>query len=134
HLSDHLVQPFEDEVVITGGGMLSGGYARELVEQTKEDPNTTIILCGFLAKNTLGNRLRQKLEPSYKQKVVFTRFSGHSSSKTLSKYLSSVKGQKALVHLGSLTVDPFTYKNIRKSDNFSNPDYYIPTLGSSLVI
>lgn len=134
HLSDHLVQPFEDEVVITGGGMLSGGYARELVEQTKEDPNTTIILCGFLAKNTLGNRLRQKLEPSYKQKVVFTRFSGHSSSKTLSAFLNSVKGQKALVHLGSLTVDPFTSEKIRKSDDFSHPDYYIPTLGSYLEI
>ncbi|MHA2202426.1 MAG: MBL fold metallo-hydrolase [Candidatus Hodarchaeales archaeon] len=134
HLSDHLVQPFEDEVVITGGGMLSGGYARELVEQTKEDPNTTIILCGFLAKNTLGNRLRHELEPSYKQKVVFTRFSGHSSSKTLSKFLNSVKGKKALVHLGSLTVDPFTSEKVRKSDDLSHSDYYIPTLGSSLEI
>ncbi|MFX1516429.1 MAG: MBL fold metallo-hydrolase [Promethearchaeota archaeon] len=134
HLSDYLVQPFEDEVVITGGGMLSGGYARELVEQTKEDPNTTIILCGFLAKNTLGNRLLHKLEPSYKQKVVFTRFSGHSSSKTLSTFLNSVKGQKALVHLGALTQDPFTSEKIRKSDDFFYPDYYIPTLGSTLEI
>ena len=134
HLSDHLVQPFEDEVVITGGGMLSGGYARELVEQTKEDPNTTIILCGFLAKNTLGNRLLHTLEPSYKQKVVFTRFSGHSSSKTLSTFLNSVKGQKALVHLGALTRDPFTSQKIRKSADFSHPDYYIPTLGSFLEI
>ena len=134
HLSDHLVQPFEDEVVITGGGMLSGGYARELVEQTKEDPNTTIILCGFLAKNTLGNRLLHNLEPSYKQKIVFTRFSGHSSSKTLLTFLNSVKGQKALVHLGVLTRDPFISEKIRKSDDFSHPDYYIPTLGSSLEI
>ncbi|UCG01034.1 MAG: MBL fold metallo-hydrolase [Candidatus Heimdallarchaeota archaeon] len=134
HLSDHLVQPFEDKVVITGGGMLSGGYARELVEQTKEDPNTTIILCGFLAKNTLGNRLLHNLEPSYKQKVVFTRFSGHSSSKTLSKFLNSVKGQKALVHLGSLTTDPFISEKIRNSDDFTHSEYYIPTLGSVLEI
>ncbi|MFX1508163.1 MAG: MBL fold metallo-hydrolase, partial [Promethearchaeota archaeon] len=120
HLSDYLVQPFEDEVVITGGGMLSGGYSRELVEQTKEDPGTTIILCGFLAKNTLGYRLLHKLEPSYKQKIVFTRFSGHSSSKTLSNFLKSITGKKALVHVGSLTKDPFTSEKIRKSDDFSH--------------
>ena len=134
HLSDYLVQPFEDEIVITGGGMVSGGYARELVEQTKEDPNTTIILCGFLAKNTLGYRLLNKLEPSYKQKIVFTRFSGHSSSKTLSTFLNSVKGRRALVHLGSLTRDPFTSEDIRNSDDFSRLDYHIPTLGSSLEV
>ncbi|MFW9903481.1 MAG: MBL fold metallo-hydrolase [Candidatus Thorarchaeota archaeon] len=134
HLSDHLVQPLEDEIVITGGGMLSGGYARELVEQTKEDPETTIILCGFLAKNTLGYRLLHKLEPSYKQKVVFTRFSGHSSSKTLSTFLNSVKGKKTLVHLGLLTKDPFTSEKILKLDDFSHLDYHIPTLGSSLEV
>ena len=133
-LSDHLVQHFEDEVVITGGGMLSGGFAREFVEQTKEDPNTTIILCGFLAKNTLGYRLLHKLEPQYKQKVVFTRFSGHSSSKSLSAYLDSLKGQKVLVHLGNLTKDPFKTEKVRKSKDFSRSDYYIPSLGSFLEI
>ncbi len=134
HLSDHLVQPFDDEVVITGGGMLSGGYARELVEESKNDPNTTIILCGFLAKNTLGYRLLHKLEPQYRQKIVFTRFSSHSSSETLSSFLESLKGKKALVHLGSLTKDPFTIEKVRKLKEFSRQDYYIPSLGSSLEI
>lgn len=134
HLSDHLVQPFEDEVVITGGGMLNGGLAREFTEQTKDDPNTTIILCGFLAKNSLGYRLVHNLEPNYKQKIVYTRFSGHTSSETLKTYLNSLKGQKALVHLGELTKDPFNSEKIRKSKNFTHPDFYIPTLGSSLEI
>ncbi len=134
HLSDHLVQPFDDEVVITGGGMLSGGYARELVEESKNDPNTTIILCGFLAKNTLGYRLLHELEPQYRQKIVFTRFSSHSSSETLSSYLESIKGKKVLVHLGSLTKDPFTTEKVRKLKEFSRQDYYIPSLGSSLEI
>ncbi|MFX0208506.1 MAG: MBL fold metallo-hydrolase [Candidatus Hodarchaeota archaeon] len=133
-LSDHLSQSFENEVVITGGGMLSGGYARELVEESKNDPNTTIILCGFLTKNTLGYRLLYKLEPQYKQKVVLTRFSGHSSSETLLSYLNSLKGQKALVHLGSLTKDPFTTEKVRKTKEFSHQDCYIPSLGSSLEI
>ena len=134
HLSDHLAQQFEDEVVISGGGMLSGGYAREFVEQTKEDPNTAIVLCGFLAKNTLGYRLLHKLEPKYKQKVVFTRFSGHSSNDSLRSFLDSLKGQKALVHLGNLTKDPFTSEKIRKSKDLAHSGCYIPSLGSSLNI
>ncbi|MFX0015441.1 MAG: MBL fold metallo-hydrolase [Promethearchaeota archaeon] len=134
YLSDYLVQPFKDEVVITGGGMLSGGYARELVELTKEDSKTTIILCGFLAKNTLGNRLLHRMEPSYKQKIVFTRFSGHSSSKTLSTYLESLQGQKVLVHLGNLTIDPFTSKKIREIITLTHPDIKVPSLGSSLEL
>jgi predicted metal-dependent RNase len=134
HLSNQLVKEFDDEIVITGGGMLSGGYARELTENTKNDPNTTIVLCGYLAKSTLGYRLLHNLEPQYKQKVVFTRFSGHSSSKTLSTYLDSLKGKKVLVHLGSLTKDPFTSKKTRESYDFSRSHYIIPSLGSSLEI
>lgn len=134
HLSNKLVKQFDDEIVITGGGMLSGGFARELTENTKNDPNTTIVLCGYLAKNTLGYRLLHKLDPQYKQKVIFTRFSGHSSSKTLSTYLDSLKGKKVLVHLGSLTNDPFTSKKTRESSDFSRSDFIIPSLGSSLEI
>jgi len=134
HLSNQLIQPLDDEVVITGGGMLGGGLARELVEQTKDDPNTTIVLCGYLAKNTLGYRLLHGLEPQYKQKVVFTRFSGHSSSETLETYINSIKGQKALVHIGDLTKDPISNEKIRKSEKYAKPEYFIPSLGSSLEI
>lgn len=134
YLSNQLTQPLDDEVVITGGGMLGGGLARELVEQTKDDPNTTIVLCGYLAKNTLGYRLLHGLEPQYKQKVVFTRFSGHSSSETLETYINSIKGQKALVHIGDLTKDPINYEKIRKSEKFTKPEYIIPSLGSSIKI
>jgi Cft2 family RNA processing exonuclease len=134
HLSDHLSQPFEDEVVISGGGMLNGGYARELVEQTKDDPDTVIVLCGYLAKSTLGYRLLHGLEPNYKQKVVFTRFSGHSSSNTLTKYLDSVEGKKVLVHIGELTKDPFKAEKMWKQKDFKKLEYHIPSLGSSLKI
>ncbi|MFX0172221.1 MAG: MBL fold metallo-hydrolase [Candidatus Hodarchaeota archaeon] len=134
HLSNQLLQPLDDEVVIAGGGMLGGGIARELVEQTKDDPDTTIILCGYLAKNTLGYRLLHGLEPQYKQKIVFTRFSGHSSSETLNTYLKSVKGQKALVHIGDLSKDPISAKKIRKAKKFSKRECFIPSFGSSLEV
>ncbi|MHA2075558.1 MAG: MBL fold metallo-hydrolase, partial [Candidatus Hodarchaeales archaeon] len=134
YLSDHFSQSFEDEVVISGGGMLNGGYARELVEQTKDDPDTVIILCGYLAKSTLGYRLLHGLEPNYKQKVVFTRFSGHSSSNTLIKYLDSVEGKKVLVHIGDLTKDPFEAEKMWKQKNYKKLEYHVPSLGSSLKI
>ncbi len=134
YLSNHLVKSFEDEIVISGGGMVGGGYARELVEQTKNDPDTTIVLCGYLAKNTLGYRLLNGLEPDYKQKIVFTRFSGHSSSKTLMSYLTKIKGQKALVHIGDLSTDPINYEEIRKKGIYNRPEYHIPSLGSSITL
>ena len=133
-LSDFLDSAFEDEVIITGGGMLNGGFARELVEQTKNDPLTTIILCGYLAKTTLGYRLLNNLEPSYKQKVVYTRFSGHSTHLELNNYLNSISGLKALVHLGELSKDPFTEQHVRNSKLFKESEYYIPSIGSELSI
>ncbi|MHA1443217.1 MAG: MBL fold metallo-hydrolase [Candidatus Hodarchaeales archaeon] len=134
HLSNKLVQPFEDEIIITGGGMLSGGYARELVEQTKTDPKTTIILCGYLARNTLGYRLLHNLERNYKQNVVYTRFSGHTSSKTLKKVISTFKGSTALVHLGELTKDPLTLEKEKKREKIKDKSIEIPHLGSTMTI
>ncbi|WP_455142070.1 MBL fold metallo-hydrolase [Candidatus Hodarchaeum mangrovi] len=134
YLSDNLIPPFDDQVVITGGGMLGGGYARELVEETKTDSDTSIILCGFLAKNTLAYRLLHKMEPDYKQKIVYARFSGHSSNDTLQKYLSSVKGEKILIHLGALSTDPLQLEQLRKTPIFNVSSLKIPELGSSIEI
>ncbi|MHA1331081.1 MAG: MBL fold metallo-hydrolase, partial [Candidatus Hodarchaeales archaeon] len=134
YLSDHLTNPFTDEVIITGGGMLGGGYARQLVEETKDDPETTIILCGYLAKNTLGYRLLHGMEPDYKQKVVYTRFSGHSSHKSIEKYLNSVKGKKALVHLGVLTKDPIQVEELIKRKELRDSSAYIPKIGESISL
>ncbi|MHA1207073.1 MAG: hypothetical protein ACTSSO_05855 [Candidatus Hodarchaeales archaeon] len=114
--------------------MLSGGYARELVEQTKTDPKTTIILCGYLARNTLGYRLLHNLERDYKQNVVYTRFSGHTSSKTLKKVISTFKGSTALVHLGELTKDPLTLEKEKKREKLKDKSIEIPHLGSTMTI
>jgi len=134
HLSNNLVQPFDDEIIITGGGMLSGGYARELVEQTKTDPETTIILCGYLARNTLGYRLLHKLEPDYEQNVIYTRFSGHTSNKTLKKVISTFKGSTALVHLGELTKDPFTLEKEKNRERLEDKSIEIPHIGSTMTV
>lgn len=133
-LSDFLDSTFEDEIIITGGGMLNGGFARELAEQTKDDPSTAIVLCGYLAKTTLGYRLLNKLEPEYRQKIVYTRFSGHSSHEELFNYLKSVSGQKVLVHMGELTKGPFEEDKKLHSKAFKNSPGYIPPIGSSISI
>jgi len=134
YLNDNLIPPFDDQVVISGGGMLGGGYSRELVEETKTDSETSIILCGFLAKNTLAYRLLHQMEPYYKQKIIYARFSGHSSHDTLQKYLSSVKGEKILIHLGALSTDPLQAEQIRQAPIFNISSLKIPELGSSFEI
>jgi Cft2 family RNA processing exonuclease len=134
HLSTNLVQPFDDEIIITGGGMLSGGYARELVEQTKTDPKTTIVLCGYLARNTLGYRLLHKLEPEYNQDVIYTRFSGHTSSDNLKKTISSFKGSTYLVHLGELTKDPLTLEKKGNREKIKDKSIKIPYIGTTATI
>ncbi|MHA2094639.1 MAG: MBL fold metallo-hydrolase [Candidatus Hodarchaeales archaeon] len=134
HLSSRLVQPFDNEIVIAGGGMLNGGHARKLVEDTKDDPDTAVILCGYLAQNTLAYRLLHGLESRYKQKIVYTRFSAHSSGTTLNKFLSSVKGKKALVHLGELTKDPITVAKEKKREQYDLGKIHIPHLGSKIRI
>jgi predicted metal-dependent RNase len=42
------------DVVISGGGMLQGGVARSLLDASKDDHRTSVILCGYLAQSTLG--------------------------------------------------------------------------------
>ena len=134
YLSDFLTDPFQNEVIITGGGMLNGGYARKLVEDTKDDPKTSIVLCGYLAPNTLGYRLLKQMEPAYKQNIVYTRFSGHSSNKTLNKMIKKLKGTKVLVHIGELSKDPFTLQDVSFREKYSSDEVLIPNYGSSIAV
>ncbi|MHA2176067.1 MAG: MBL fold metallo-hydrolase [Candidatus Hodarchaeales archaeon] len=134
YISDQLASPFEEEIIITGGGMLNGGFARKLVEETKTDPKTSVVLCGYLAQNTLGYRLLNKIEPEYKQNIVYTRFSGHSSNKTLKKVIKQIKGKKVLVHLGELSKDPLLLKDSKFREKCAGKNVIIPHKGSSISV
>lgn len=91
----------ENSIVISGQGMLQAGTSRNLLEATSEDPNTSIVLCGYQAPNTLGYHLINNnpyLKSKFEQSIFRVKLSGHSSSKALNNYVNSINGTKIMVH------------------------------------
>ncbi len=91
----------EGDIIVGGHGMVQGGCSRELVEATKEDEKTGIVICGYQAPNTLGYALKT-LHPlatqNYKQKVFNAHISGHSSPQSLNEFINKIEGDKIMVH------------------------------------
>ncbi|MFV2015155.1 MAG: MBL fold metallo-hydrolase, partial [Candidatus Heimdallarchaeota archaeon] len=104
----------DNSIVICGQGMLQAGTSRNLFESTAEDPNTSVVLCGYQAPNTMGYHLLRQhpyLKARYKQQVFRVKMSGHSSSKALNNFISTISGTKVMVHS-----PPEAKDNIKKSD------------------
>ncbi|MFW9961407.1 MAG: MBL fold metallo-hydrolase [Candidatus Thorarchaeota archaeon] len=87
----------EDDVLVAGGGMMSGGLARQHFNEQRENPNAAVILCGYLAPRTSGWNLLHGYEP-HSCSVEYARLSAHSSSSNLEKYISACKGKRIMVH------------------------------------
>jgi putative mRNA 3-end processing factor len=87
----------KEDVLVAGGGMMSGGLARHHFIQHHDNPEAAVILCGYLAPRTPGWNLLHGYEP-HRCRVEYARLSAHSSSSTLKKYIESCKGKKAIVH------------------------------------
>jgi predicted metal-dependent RNase len=112
--------------------MAQGGFARRFIEETKDDPETSIVFCGYLAQNTLGQRLVSGLDKDiYHQSIQYCRYSGHSSNQSLNKFLNDLEGKKILVHLGELSKEPFKLKDVALP---KRDDAYIPYLGERITI
>ncbi len=91
----------ENSIVISGQGMLQAGTSRNLLEATSDDPNTSVVLCGYQSPNTLGYHLHNNnhyLKSKFEQSIFRVKLSGHSSSKALNNYVNSINGTKIMVH------------------------------------
>ena len=91
----------EKSVVIGGQGMLQAGTSRKLLEYSAEDSNTSVVLCGYQAPNTLGYWLGNKhpaLISKFSQKLYNISLSGHTPGNNLSEFVDNVKGKKVMVH------------------------------------
>lgn len=91
----------EKTIVISGQGMLQAGTSRRLLDYTAHDDNTAVLFTGYQAPNTLGYHLANQhpqLVSKYKQKFERISMSGHTTSKTLDKFLSSLGGKELIVH------------------------------------
>lgn len=87
----------EEDVLVSGGGMMSGGLARYHFNEQRNNPKAAVILCGYLAPRTAGWNLLHGYEP-HECKVELARLSAHSSSTSLREYVESCKGKKIMVH------------------------------------
>jgi putative mRNA 3-end processing factor len=87
----------EDDVLVAGGGMMSGGLAKLHFNEQRDNPKAAVILCGYLAPRTSGWNLLHGYEP-HECAVEYARLSAHSSSSNLERYVSSCKGKRIMVH------------------------------------
>ncbi len=107
-----LLEEFElqaGEIVISGSGMLSGGLSKRLLDATRKDSNTSVILTGWQAPSSLGHALQvnhPRVRGLYNQEIFTVRFSGHTPETMLLDRLDSISGRKIAVHCGLLSTDP----------------------------
>jgi putative mRNA 3-end processing factor len=87
----------EDDVLVSGGGMMSGGLARYHFNEQRNNPSAAVILCGYLAPRTAGWNLLHGYEP-HECKVEMARLSAHSSSTNLQEFVRACKGKRIMVH------------------------------------
>jgi len=103
------------DIVVTGHGMLQGGTARKLIDETSSDENTGILICGYQAPNTLGFSLKNSHPVAlkkYNQKVFTAHISGHSSSEALNEFIDDLSGKKVMVHTPDDSVLRVDHKNL----------------------
>ncbi|UJG43805.1 MAG: MBL fold metallo-hydrolase [Candidatus Heimdallarchaeum endolithica] len=93
---------FEDgDIVIAGNGMLQGGTSRLLLEETRNDDNVGVIICGYQAPETLGYSLKTNHPVAlnqYSQQIYNLQISGHTTPKNLDVFISELSGKKIMVH------------------------------------
>ncbi|MBD3406929.1 MAG: MBL fold metallo-hydrolase [Candidatus Lokiarchaeota archaeon] len=87
----------QDDILVAGGGMMSGGLARHHFNEHRNNPNAAIIMCGYLATRTPGWNLINGYEP-HECKVEYARLSAHSSASNLETYIRSCTGKRIMVH------------------------------------
>ncbi|MCG3226718.1 MAG: MBL fold metallo-hydrolase [Candidatus Heimdallarchaeota archaeon] len=110
----------ENDIVIAGHGMLQGGTARTLLDATKEDEKTGIILCGYQAPNTLGYALRTShplAKQQFRQDITSAHISGHTTPSSLNEFISKLEGKKVMIHT------PRGVKTSKKHKEITIPNY-----------
>ncbi|UJG40962.1 MAG: MBL fold metallo-hydrolase [Candidatus Heimdallarchaeum aukensis] len=93
---------FEDgDIVIAGNGMLQGGTSRLLLDETRDNDDVGVIICGYQAPETLGYSLKTNHPVAlnqYSQQIYNLQISGHTTPRNLDKFISELNGKKIMVH------------------------------------
>ena len=87
-------------IIISASGMCEAGRILHHLKNNIEDPKNTILVVGFMAKDTLGRRIVQRREKvkifgdQYRLKArveVFDEFSAHADRNELLEYVNNTK-------------------------------------------
>lgn len=130
-------------VIISGSGMMTGGRILHHLVNTVENERNTILIVGFCAPYTLGDKIRRKEECLWifgKERVlranveVMDSFSAHGDEPEMLSYLSNLDRQRLkrvfLVHGEYDRQEKFRAALIREGFG----DILIPELGSSFEL
>jgi metallo-beta-lactamase family protein len=93
-------------VIISASGMCESGRILHHLRNNIENPANTIVIVGFVAKNTLGRRIVER-EPTVRifgenyplraQVVVMNTFSAHADQRELLEYAAPLKGRLKMI-------------------------------------
>ncbi|MHA1692185.1 MAG: MBL fold metallo-hydrolase [Candidatus Heimdallarchaeaceae archaeon] len=105
----------ENDILVTGHGMLQSGSARKMLEASKNSSETGVILCGYQAPNTLGFALKTGNPVAlqqYKQRIFSVHISGHTTPLPLNGFINKLSGKKVMVHTPEKTIVTKKHKDV----------------------
>jgi len=129
-------------IIIASSGMLEGGRVLHHLKNDLENENSTVLLTGYQAENTLGRRLesgakRVKIfgeELEVRARIMkLDQLSAHADRSGLLRYVKKIKGLKKLFLVHGETKARLAFAALAKKEV---PDLkvYVPQLGESFEI
>lgn len=127
-------------IIIAGSGMCESGRVQHHLKNTIEDSRNTILVVGYMAKDTLGRKIVDKLPfvriygIEYElnaEVVIINSFSGHADQNELYDYVSACLPLKKifLVH-GEPEQTKIFYDRLTQS----GLDVHIPARDEEIVL
>ncbi|MBI5412654.1 MBL fold metallo-hydrolase [Candidatus Peregrinibacteria bacterium] len=122
-------------IIMAASGMCEAGRIRHHLKNNIENPANTIVIVGYMAEDTLGRRLVERMpvvkifDEMYKVRseiVVLNSFSAHADMNELDEHIGRTKGIKDVfvVHSEASQAEPFA-ERLKK---ITKANVYIPQL------
>ena len=131
-------------VIISASGMCEGGRIVHHLANNIENPNNTILICGFQAEHTLGRRIVEKqpelnifgeIHKLNAEVVVLNSFSAHAGQDELVEYITAADQSQLkkifLVHGELVQIEKLSAK---LKETGVKEDIYIPVTGDKFEV
>lgn len=128
-------------MIISAAGMCENGRILHHLKNNIEDPKTTVLIVGYMAKDTLGRKLveKQKIvkifgEPYHVKAniTILDAFSAHADRSDLLDFVSYIKGLKKIFLVHGEEDQMVTFSNILTEKGFK--EIYAPHLGEEFGV